>query len=326
MNEIFSNIPALIIIGAVVIPALVYILLGTGEKILGRISPRRGRRLRPWFWFLLPLLLVGIVLVYPAIETVVSAFQDASGTSWAGGRNFVWAFGDAMLGVLGNNVIWLILFPLGTLVLAIIVAVLFDKVRYERFAMTLVVLPTAISFAAGSVIWRQVYEYQSPGAQQTGLLNALWTLIPGTQPVPWLQVPFLNTLCLIFVAIWSSLGVAALILSASVKNVPSDFIEAARLDGASEWRIFFTVILPNMAPAILVVITTEVIFALKIFDIVYVMTNGNFGTNTIANQMYYELFSAQDLGHASAIALILLVVALPVVFINIRQFRSEGAH
>jgi alpha-glucoside transport system permease protein len=134
-----------------------------------------------------------------------------------------------------------------------------------------------------------------------------------------------NTLALIFVAVWSSLGVAALILSAAVKNVPVELLEAARLDGAGEWRVFRSITLPSILPAVMVVVTTEVIFALKIFDIVYVMTNGNFNTNTIANRMYFELFAANNLGHASAIAVILLVVALPVVFINIRQFRAEEA-
>jgi alpha-glucoside transport system permease protein len=194
-------------------------------------------------------------------------------------------------------------------------------VKYERFAMTLIVLPTAISFTAASVIWRQFYSFQPARQVQKGLLNAIWTLVPGAKPIAWLQTPWLNTICLIFVAIWASLGVAALILSAAVKNVPQEHLEAARIDGAGEWRILFSIIIPQIASALLVVATTEVIFALKIFDIVYVMTNGNFKTNTLANRMYYELFAVGDLGHASAIAVLLLIVAIPVVILNIRQFR-----
>ncbi|WGW12823.1 sugar ABC transporter permease [Saxibacter everestensis] len=325
MNAILSSAPALILIGAIAIPILVFAVLGTGEKIIEQLRPRSARKVRPWFWLLLPLALITLILIYPMIDTVVSAFRSSDGSAWVGLQNFAWAFAGSMLGVLGNNVIWLIVFPLGTLVLALIVAVLFDKVRYERFAMTLVVLPTAISFTAGSIIWRQVYDYKAAGSQ-TGLLNALWTLIPGNQPVPWLQTEVVNTLCLIIVAVWSSLGVAALILSAAVKNMPSELVEAARLDGANEWRIFFSVTLAHITPTLLVVATTEVIFALKIFDIVYVMTNGNFNTDTIANRMYFELFSARDLGHASAIAVILLIVAIPVVVVNIRQFRAEEGH
>lgn len=323
MNSIETSVPALILIGAVAIPAVVYLLLGVGEKLLKLIGDRPAKYLRPWIWLLLPLALIGIILVYPMIETIVSAFKDARGSGFVGIQNFVWSFQGAMLDVLGNNLMWIIVFPIGTVILAIIVAVLFDTVKYERFAMTLVVLPVGISFAASSVIWRQIYEYQPPGTQQTGLLNALWTLIPGNQPIAWLQTSGINNLALIFVAVWSSLGVAAIILSAAVKGVPSELVEAARLDGAGEWRVFFSVTLPDVLPAVLVVITTEVIFALKVFDIIYVMTNGNFGTDTIGNKMYSELFATQNLGHASAIAVILLGVAIPVVVINIRQFRLE---
>jgi alpha-glucoside transport system permease protein len=323
VQAIISSIPALIVIGAVAIPLVIYLMLGLGEKILQSIGDRPAKYLRPWLWLLLPLALMTIILVYPIVETIVSAFRNADGSGWAGLSNFSWAFTGDMLGVLGNNLIWLIVFPIGTLVLALVVAVLFDRVKYERFAMTLVVLPTAISFAAGSIIWLQIYQYQPAGAEQTGLLNALWTLIPGNHPIAWLQQGVINNFALIFVAVWSCLGVAALILSAAVKGVPPELVEAARLDGAGEGRIFRSITLPSITPAILVVITTEVIFALKVFDIVYVMTNGNFNTNTIANRMYFELFSSQNLGHASAIAVILLFVAVPIVIINIRQFRSE---
>jgi alpha-glucoside transport system permease protein len=323
VQAIISSIPALILIGAVGIPLVVYLMLGLGEKILQSIGDRPAKYLRPWLWLLLPLALMTVILVYPIVETVVSAFRNADGSAWAGLSNFSWAFTGDMLGVLGNNLVWLIVFPIGTLVLALVVAVLFDRVKYERFAMTLVVLPTAISFAAGSIIWLQIYQYQPPGTEQTGLLNALWTLIPGNQPIAWLQQDVVNNFALIFVAVWSCLGVAALILSAAVKGVPPELVEAARLDGAGEARIFRSITLPSITSAILVVITTEVIFALKVFDIVYVMTNGNFNTNTIANRMYFELFSSQNLGHASAIAVILLLVAVPIVIINIRQFRSE---
>jgi alpha-glucoside transport system permease protein len=320
-----SSVPALIAIGAVGIPLVVYLILGVGEKVLQLVGGRTAKLLRPWFWMLIPLALMAVVLAYPMVETLFSAFRNASGNGWVGWDNFAWAFSGQMREVLGNNIIWLIVFPVGTIILALVVAVLFDKVKYERFAMTIVVLPTAISFAAASVIWLQMYQYQNSGTQ-LGLLNALWTLIPGNQPVPWLQTDVLNTFCLIMVAVWSGIGVAALILSAGVKGVPAELMEAARLDGAGEWRVFFSVTLPHILPTLLVVVTTELIAALKIFDIVYVMTNGNFNTNTIGNQMYSELFTSQNLGRASAIAVLLLVVAIPIVVVNIRQFRSERSH
>lgn len=323
MDPAPTAVPALILIGAVALPALVYLLLGTGEAIMTRLGPSSARGMRPWVWLLAPLAVVALILVYPLIATIIYAFRDEHGEKSVGLANIAWAFGDSMRTVLGTNIIWLIVFPVATLILALVVAVLFDRVPYEKLALTLILLPTAISFTAGSIIWRQFFSYQPIGTPQTGLLNALWTALPGTDPIPWLQTPLLNTLCLIFVAVWSSLGVAALILSAAVKNVPTELLEASRLDGAKELRIFFSITLPSIMPAMLVVITTEVIFALKVFDIVYVMTNGNFSTDTIANRMYAELFAADDLGHASAIALLLLVVALPVVIINIQQFRAE---
>ena len=323
MDVIATSIPGLILIGAVLIPAIIYLLLGVGERVLSGLRPHRSATLRPWLWLLIPLVIVGLILIYPLIDTLYLAFRNAGNTGAAGLNNFKWAFSGDMPAVLGNNLIWLIVFPVVTVALGLVVAVLFDRIKYERVAMTVIVLPTAISFSAGSIIWRQIYSYQAAGSPQTGLLNALWTLIPGNKPVPWLQTSTLNTLLLIFVAVWASLGVAALILSAAVKNVPVDLVEAARLDGAGEWRVFKSITFPSIVPAVLVVITTEVIFALKIFDIVYVMTNGNFRTDTIANRMYSELFAANNIGHASAIAVILMVVALPIVLINIRQFRAE---
>lgn len=322
MTAISSNIPALILMGAVAIPAIIYAFLGLGERLFSGFGAARST-IRPWLWLLVPLVLVALVLLYPLCVSIALAFFDQSGTKWVGGDNFAWALSSEMLPVLGNNLIWLVALPVGTVFLALVVAVLFDRVRYEKLAMTLIILPTAVSFTAGSVIWRDSFSYQPAGGSQTGLLNALWTAIPGNLPVAWLQTPFVNTMCLIFVAIWASLGIAALILSAAVKSVPAELVEAARLDGAGEWRIFLSVTLVHIAPALLVVITTAVIFSLKVFDIVYVMTNGNFNTDTIANREYHELFSANDLGHASVIAIILLVAALPVVAINIRQFRKE---
>lgn len=322
MNLDATSVPALLLIGCILLPAALFGYLGVGEKALALagVQDRGGRRAAVWLF--LPLALVALILVYPLVDTVISAFQSADGSTFVGFENLIWAFSAQMTATLVNNLIWIVVFPLGTVVLALIVALLFDKVKYERLAMTIIVLPTAISFTAASVIWRQFYSFQSAKQAQKGLFNAIWTLFPGNKPIAWLQTPYLNTICLIFVAVWASLGVASLILSAAVKNVPSDILEAARIDGAPPWRIFVSIMLPEIAPALLVVATTEVIFALKIFDIVYVMTNGNFKTNTLANSMYYELFAVGDLGHASAIAMVLLIVAIPVVALNIRHFRK----
>jgi len=323
MSSLIDNVPLLIIVGAIGIPILVYLILGASDRIAGMLPRPFSRRVRPWVWLFGPVVLIALVLLYPFVSTVITSFMNANATQGVGFANFVWAFQGTMLDVIGNNILWLIAFPIGTLILALIAAVLFDKVKYERAAMTLVIMPTAISFTAGSVIWTQMYSYQPPGSTQIGTINALITLIPGVQPVPWLQTPFVNNLALIFIAVWLGLGVAVLILSAAVKGISPELVEAARLDGAGEWRVFRSVTFPSIAPAVLVVVTTEVIAALKVFDIVYVMTNGNYNTDVIANQMYNELFTVNDLGKASAIAVILLVAALPIVFINIHQFRAE---
>lgn len=326
MSFLLDNAVLLIIVGAIGIPAIVYLLLGLGERILALLPGRAGDRLRPLVWLFVPLALVLLILLYPLVATIISAFRDDQGQGFVGMANFAWAFSGDMVDVIGNNLLWLIVFPIGTLVLALVSAVLFDRVRYERVAVTLIVLPTAISFVAGAVIWTQMYSYQPAGTVQRGTFNALLTtLVPGARPIPWLQTPVVNNFALILIAVWLSLGIATLILSAAVKNVAAELLEAARLDGAGEWRVFFSVILPDILPAVLVVLTTEIIAALKIFDIVYVLTNGNYGTDVIANRMYNELFAVNDLGHASAIAVILLVAAMPVVLINIVQFRSEAA-
>ncbi len=325
MKTIWSSIPALIVIGAVLIPLGVYAILGVGEKLLTGLNATRAGRWRPWLWLSMPLLIVGVILIYPLVVTIFYAFRNAKSSDWVGFKNFTWAFSGDMVGVISNSLLWLVALPVGTVLLALTAAVLFDRVKYERLAITIVLLPTAISFTAASIIWRQLYSYQPPGQTQLGLLNAVVMLIPGTEPVAWLQTPLVNSLCLIFVALWATIGVATLIVSAAVKNVPQELAEAATLDGAGPWRILFTITLPMIVPALLVVLTTAAIFALKVFDIVFVMTNGNFGTDVVANRMYAELFTTNHLGHASGIAVILLIVAMPIALINMRQFQREAA-
>lgn len=325
MDLLLNNAIVLILVGAVAIPAVVYLCLGLGERILDRLPHKTGHRLRPLVWLFGPLLLVALILIYPLVSTVVSSFRDAKNTEWVGLDNYAWALHGGVLDVIGNNLIWLVVFPLGTLLLALVAAVMFDRVRYERFSTTVILLPTAISFVAGAVIWTQMYSYQPEGSTQLGTFNALLTtLIPGFEPVPWLQTPTVNTLAMILIAVWLQLGIAVLILSASVKGVNRELLEAARLDGAGEVRVFFSITLPVIWPAVLVVLTTGIIAALKIFDIVYVLTNGLFDSDVIANRLYSELFASRDYGHASVLAVILLVAALPVVLLNVAQFRSEA--
>ena len=314
-----------LIIGAVAVPTGCVMLVVLGDRVLGRLSHRTSGRLRPWVWLAPALVLIGVILVYPTIDTIILGFRGASGNGWVGLANYFWAFSAAIRPVLLNNLLWLVVLPLATLMLGLTVAVLADRVRYERTVRTIVLLPAAISFVVAGITWQLMYDYQPPGQPQTGTVNAIWTQLPGTSPVSWITSHPINNFALIFVAVWMTLGTTTLILSAAVKEIPGDLLEAARIDGASEWQIFRTITVPSLWPSILVVITTQMIFALKVFDVVYVMTNGSYDTDVIANRLYSELFVARNFGHASALAVILLVVASPIVILNIRHFREERA-
>jgi alpha-glucoside transport system permease protein len=322
--NIWNNLAVLICLGSVLLPCLVYLWLGLGERLLARLDARTARVLRPWFWLSLPLAIVALVLVYPLVVTIWLALRNNRGTEWVGLRNFQWAFSGEMVQVMGNSLIWLVALPVGTLILALVAAVLFDRVKYEKLAITIILLPTAISFTAASIIWRQLYSYQPADAPQVALLNAIWMSLGASEPIAWLQTPMLNSICLIVVALWASVGVATLIVSAGVKNVPAELREAALIDGAGEWRIFFLITLPQIVPAILVVLTTSAVFALKVFDIVYIMTNGQYGTDVVANRMYSELFTANNAARASAIAVLLLIAAIPIAMANLRLWARVG--
>jgi len=207
--------------------------------------------------------------------------------------------------------------------MGVIIAVLTDRVHYEAAAKALIFLPMAISFVAAGVIWRFMLEFRPVGMPQTGLLNALLSDLLGVKPIAWLVDKRVNNLALIGVGIWVWTGFCTVILSAGLKGIPVELMEAARIDGASEWHIFWRIILPMMRSTILVVATTMVIIVLKVFDIVYVMTNGNLGTDVIANRMYKEMFNYRHFGRASAIAVILLLAVIPAIVLNLRRFKLQ---
>ncbi|MBT0770142.1 sugar ABC transporter permease [Kineosporia sp. J2-2] len=306
------------------IPALVLLWLALGERLLNLLPARAQDRVRPWIWLAVPLLLGGTILLYPLVQTLIMSFQNRSGDGFVGLDNYGWVLSEQIRPVLVNNLVWLIVLPLITLVIGLVVAALADRVRYEWLVRTVMILPMAISFSAAAVIWRLMYAYQPSGAAQTGTLNGVLNAL-GLETEPFLSDPAVTTWALIAIGVWMSTGTAMLMLSAAIKNVDHSTLEAARLDGAGELRAFWHIAIPQIAPTIIVVYTTQVIFALKIFDIVYTMTNGAFDTNVIANRMYAELFQARDYGHASAIAVVLLIVAIPIIVVNVRQFREENA-
>ena len=197
-----------------------------------------------------------------------------------------------------------------------------DRVRYEAVAKSLIFLPLAISFVGASVIWRFVYAFSPPGRPQVGLLNAIKVGLGG-EPIGWFIEKSINNYALIVIMIWLQTGFAMVILSAAIKGVPPETIEAARIDGAGGWQVFFRVIIPQIRGTIITVATTILIAVLKVFDVVFVMTSGQFDTEVIANRMYQEMFRFRNFGHGSALAVILLVAVIPVMVINIRNLRRE---
>jgi len=212
-----------------------------------------------------------------------------------------------------------------TVFMGLIIAILVDRVKYESIVKSVIFMPMAISFVGAGVIWKFVYAYRPASAAQIGILNAIRSFFQ-LEPLPWLIIrPWLNNFCLIVVGVWISTGFCMVILSASYKGIPRELLEAARVDGATEFKIFWKIILPLMKPTLAVVATTMTIKVLKVFDIVYVMTNGNFDTDVIANRMYKEMFLFKNFGRASAIAVILLVLIIPMIVINIQRFKEQEA-
>jgi len=279
-----------------------------------------------WLYIIPTLLILAFFLVYPAVNTLFLSFLDRKSELFVGLSNYIFAFtSKKMLYAFRNNLIWLIVFTAFTVSLGLILAVLLDRVRYESVAKSIIFLPMAISFVGAGVIWKFVYAYRPAGSPQIGILNAVLGKTLNLEPVGWLINKTVNNFALIFAGVWIWVGFCMVILSASYKGIPKELLEAARVDGANELQVFWRIILPVMKPTIAVVTTTMIINVLKVFDIVYVMTNGEFGTEVIANRMFKEMFHFRNFGHASAIAVILLVAIIPVMIVNIRRFREQEA-
>lgn len=288
----------------------------------------RGPRTRREWWqaacFLGPavvLLLVG--LVYPVFRTVALSFMDGPGEAWVGFSNYVWMFTrPEILIVLRNTLLWVLFAPVLATATGLVYAVLVDRSRYEAVAKSLLFMPMAISFVGASIIWKFVYAHRPAGSDQIGLLNAVWTAFGG-QPRQWILDAPLNTLLLIVVLVWIQAGFALVIQSAAIKAIPTDIVEAARIDGVSAWQLFWRVTLPMIWPTVTVVLITISVQTLKIFDIVRTMTGGQFGTSVIANEMYSQAFRYGEVGQGSALAVILFVLVVPLVLIQIRKTRRS---
>lgn len=307
------------------VPAATVLYAYLIEMLLRVLPNNASRRLRPWLWIAPALALLIFYLVYPTIQTINLSLQNANSTQYVGFDNYRFAFTDpVMLSAFRNNMIWLFLYTSVTLSLALAIAVLADRVWYEGLVKAVVFIPMAISFVAAGVIWKLMYDYQPVGRPQTGTLNAFLDFLnPNFTPTAWLINFPINNIALIAIGVWMYTGFATIILSAGLKSIPEELMEAARIDGAGEWHIFRHITLPLLSSTIAVVATTMIISVLKIFDIIYVMTNGNFNTEVIANRMYKELFTFHHLGRASAIATVLLLLTIPIMLYNVRRFRAQ---
>jgi alpha-glucoside transport system permease protein len=317
----------LALIVVVGVPAATVLYVAAVEWILGRVDHSIRTRFRPWLWILPALILLIFYMVYPVIITIYNSFHNANLTQFVGLANYEFALtSSAMLQAFKNNLLWLVVFTAGTVLLGLLIAVLVDRVKYEPYVKSIIFLPMAISYVAAGVIWRLMYEYRPPNRVQTGTVNAILdAVVPGFEPLPWLVNTDWNNIALIVIGIWMWTGFAMVILSSGLKSIPDDIMEAGRVDGGNEFQLFFYIMLPMLQSTIAVVITTMVINVLKIFDIVYVLTNGNLGTDVIANRMYKEMFNFRNFGRASAIAVVLFLAVVPVMIYNIRRFREQEA-
>jgi alpha-glucoside transport system permease protein len=290
-----------------------------------RPTPRRLRDWAPWVWVAPAIIIVCVFLLYPVLNTLWLSLFNADSSQFVGLRNYGNLFTNPdLLIAVRNNLLWLVLGTTLTVALGLVIAVLVDRVRIESAAKAAIFIPMAISFVGAGVIWKFVYQFAPQGETQIGLLNAILTRF-GLPPQAWLINQSLNNFALIAVYVWMWTGFCMVILSAALKGVPVDILEAARVDGANELQIFFRVIVPMIAPTIAVVTTVMIVNVLKIFDIVYVMTGGNFNTNVIAHAYYQQEFTFNNFGTASALAVLLMLTIVPVMLYNIRRFRAQEA-
>ena len=306
-----------------------------GNGVVDALPRRLRDAARPWLFVGPAILIAGIYIVFPAVRTIWISFFDRTSRLFVGLANYAFIFTDPeMLLVLRNTLFWVLLVPFFSVVLGLLIAVLIDRLGrvVERIIKALIFLPMAISFVGASVIWRFVYYFQPAGYEQVGLLNAVVTALGG-EPQAWLTqlpwnaigIPWMNNLFLIFIMIWLQTGFAMVILSAAVKGVPRELLEAARIDGAGEIRVFFMITVPRIRATLLTVSTTILFLVLKVFDVVFVMTSGNFDTDVVASRMYAEAFRFFDFGRGSALAVLLFIIVIPFMFRTVRRMRRESA-
>jgi alpha-glucoside transport system permease protein len=318
-DQLFAKILLAVIALAVGVGGIWLLFIGAAALVTQFPTKWRDRIL-PWVFVGPAVALLALFLVYPAAGTILRSFQDNDGALTL--ANYEVMTEPDFVTILRNNVLWLIVGTGGSVVLGLIIAGLFDRVRRESLAKTIVFLPLAISLVGASVIWGFMYAWQPAGQPQIGLLNAIVVAFGG-EPIPWLQTSPINVFCEIVILVWLQTGFAMVVLSAAIKGVPGELLEAARLDGANERQVFLGVIVPMIRGSIITVSTTIAIVTIKIFDIVYVTTGGRFNDDVVAVRMFHEMFQFFDDGVGAALATLLFLAVLPVMYINLRNFRRQ---
>jgi alpha-glucoside transport system permease protein len=305
----------------------VALLYAVSNWLIEKLPDEWRRRLQPFVFVGPALAILAWFLAIPTLRTLYFSFMDANSFNFVGIKNYIYAFTDrVMLEAFRNNLLWLIFGTIFSVGIGLLIAVLADRSRFESVYKAIIFMPMAISFVGAGVIWKFIYSYKGTGSgiQEIGLLNAI-VIALGGKAQAWLQLSPWNNFLLIIIMVWLQTGYAMVILSAAIKGVPAELMEAARIDGATEIQAFFRIIIPQIQGTLITVATTILIFALKLFDIVSVMTGGNYGTNVIAYEFYITRFTFGDAGRASAIAIVLLVAVIPVMIYNLRQFRESKA-
>jgi len=321
-----------------ILNALIAVLAGVAGAMvifyllnkLAQLLPGRWEdRVKPYLFLLPALAAITLYLIYPTVQTVIYSFANAGSTAFVGLSNYGDLLGSSEFqNTMFNTLLWIIIVPAGTIVLGLLIATLADRLkpRGEKTAKTLIFLPMAIGAVGAGAIWKFVYAANPTGQKQIGLLNGIVTGFGG-DPVNWLQLSTgrVNSLLLMVMLLWAQAGFAMVLLSAAIKGVPTETLEAARLDGAGEGAIFFRIVIPQIRTTLITVFITVLIGVLKTFDIVYVMTNGLYNTNVVAVDFYNQLFTNSNAGYAAAIVVMLMIVVIPVMTYQIRQFRAEEA-
>jgi alpha-glucoside transport system permease protein len=315
---------------AIVIGILATMFIYWLGNFLVRSLPRKVKKaLEPYVFIGPVLLIIGGFLVWPVLQSIRLSFmqEDLTGaTTWIGFQNFKDLFSeDYFWTMIGNNVLWIAIVPLFTVATGLAMAQFANNVgsRREKIFKSIFFMPMTISFVSAAVIWRYLYAYSPEGQQQVGLLNSIWTALGGV-PQAWLQIQNfkLNNLLLMVIFVWLNAGFSMVLLSAAIKSVPEDTLEAGRVDGASTRQIFFRIILPQIWPTTLAVFITTIIGAMKIFDIVLAMTGGNYNTTVLAQTFFLEYFSYGNTGKAMAAVVLLMLAITPVMIYQIRHYKK----